>query len=102
MPGADDKNNFFQLMPIKIFGFRYLNRAMHLDRVFVKLCDWNLWGIASQKTVQHINFKELDQVQEYFEWIKKEKGEEYQIEEILDSIKVDEENEEEKGEGLEE
>ena len=61
MPGADHADNFFQLMPIKIYGQRYLNRAMHLDRVYVKLCDFGMWGVANQKSVQHIDFTEAKQ-----------------------------------------
>ena len=76
-------------MPIKIFGPRYLNRAMHLDRVYVKLCDWSLWGVANQKTVLHINFNEVDEVREYLKRIRNEKGEEFQIDQVLDSIRID-------------
>ena len=41
--------NCFEIKPIKVVGLRYLNRAVHLDRVYVKFCDWAQWGVAGGK-----------------------------------------------------
>lgn len=41
----------FELLPIKIWGIRHLNRCFHLDKVYVKLVNWIEWGKAGNKLV---------------------------------------------------
>lgn len=51
--------NTLQLQPIKIWGIKNLNRAFHLDRVYVKFVDWIQWGNAGKKLLQNIDFDEF-------------------------------------------
>ena len=43
---------------VKVRGLRYLNRALHLDHVVVKLCDWAIWEPAQAKFIKNIAFEE--------------------------------------------
>ena len=45
--------NCFEISPIKVMGIRYLNRAVHLDRVYVKFSDWAQWGVAGEKAYRN-------------------------------------------------
>lgn len=52
-----------QLKPIKIWGLRNLNRAYHLDRVYVKFVNWIEWGTAGSKLIANIDFQEHEKFQ---------------------------------------
>lgn len=51
------------MKPIKIWGLRNLNRAYHLDRVYVKFVNWIEWGTAGNKLISNIDFSELKNFQ---------------------------------------
>ena len=53
---SDDGLDSLQLLPIKIWGIRHLNRCMHMDRVYVKFVNWVEWGKASHKTINNVDF----------------------------------------------
>lgn len=52
------------MRPIKVWGLRNLNRAFHLDRVYVKFVDWIEWGTAGGKVIteQEFDFQEPEKV----------------------------------------
>lgn len=62
---SDDGEQSLQILPIKIFGIRYLNRCHHLDRVYVKFVNWVEWGKAANKTVKTIDFLQHDKLIDY-------------------------------------
>ena len=43
---------------VKVRGLKYLNRALHLDRVVVKLVNWVIWEKAQHKFTENIDFTE--------------------------------------------
>ena len=43
---------------VKVRGLKYLNRALHLDRVVVKLINWVIWEKAQHKFSDNIDFTE--------------------------------------------
>ena len=43
---------------VKVRGLKYLNRALHLDRVVVKLINWVIWEKAQHKFTRNIDFTE--------------------------------------------
>ena len=43
---------------IKVRGLKYLNRALHLDRVIVKPINWVIWEKAQYKFTDNIDFSE--------------------------------------------
>ena len=59
------KTESLQMRPIKIWGLRNLNRAYHLDRVYVKFVNWIEWGTAGNKLISNIDFNEPHKVQEF-------------------------------------
>ena len=63
----DDGWRTIQLRPIKIWGIRHLNRAFHLDRVYVRFVDWIDWGSAGGKVIneQGFDFEEERILREY-------------------------------------
>lgn len=50
VPGVDK--------PIKVMGFQNLNRALHLDEVVVKLCNWVQWEPAQHRLTKNIDWDE--------------------------------------------
>ena len=48
---AEDDWRIIELRPIKVWGLRNLNRAFHLDKVYVKFVDWIEWGSAGGKVI---------------------------------------------------
>lgn len=53
---SEDGEQQIQILPIKIWGIRNLNRCWHLDRVYVKLTNWVEWGKAGKKLIENIDF----------------------------------------------
>ena len=45
---------------VKIWGIKNLNRAYHLDKVYVKLVNWIEWGNSGSKLTKDIDFEEYD------------------------------------------
>ena len=43
---------------VKVRGLKYLNRALHLDRVVVKLVNWVIWEKAQHAFTKNIDFTE--------------------------------------------
>ena len=43
---------------VKVRGLKYLNRALHLDTVVVKLIDWVIWENAQHNLTKSIDFNE--------------------------------------------
>lgn len=60
-----DKTDTLQMRPIKIWGLRHLNRAYHMDRVYVKFVNWIEWGTAGNKLISNIDFEEHLKFQMY-------------------------------------
>jgi len=54
-----------QLNPIKVWGIRHLNRAYHLDKVYVKLVNWIEWGNAGSKMIANVPFDDYDRFMDY-------------------------------------
>ena len=62
---SDDGQKEIQLLPIKIWGIRHLNRCLHLDKVYVKLVNWVEWGNAGNKMISKIDFDQYEKFQKY-------------------------------------
>ena len=43
---------------VKVRGLKYLNRALHLDTVVIKLIDWVIWENAQLNLTKNIDFNE--------------------------------------------
>ena len=43
---------------VKVRGLKHLNRALHLDSVVVRLCNWVGWEKAQHKLTKNIDFTE--------------------------------------------
>ena len=43
---------------VKVRGLKYLNRALHLDRVIIKPINWVIWEKAQYKFTDNIDFSE--------------------------------------------
>ena len=43
---------------VKVRGLKYLNRALHLDRVIIKPINWVIWEKAQHKFTDNIDFDE--------------------------------------------
>ena len=54
-----------QLQPIKVWGIRHLNRAYHLDKVYIKLVNWIEWGKAGNKLLANVPFDDYDRFMDY-------------------------------------
>ena len=50
---------------VKVRGLKYLNRALHLDTVVVKLVHWVIWEKAQAKLTKNIDFTEIAQSDPY-------------------------------------
>ena len=61
------KTESLQLNPVKIWGLRNLNRAYHLDHVYVKFVNWIEWGTAAAKTIRNIDFSEPEKIRGFGE-----------------------------------
>jgi hypothetical protein len=46
------------MQDVKIWGIKNLNRAYHLDKVYIKLVNWIEWGNAGAKLTKDIDFDE--------------------------------------------
>ena len=46
------------MLLVKIMTLRHLNRALHLDNVTIKLCNWKQWEKAKPKLVSNYDFFE--------------------------------------------
>jgi hypothetical protein len=54
----DENPDFKGDVLVKIMTIRHLNRALHLDKVTIKLCNWKKWERARPKLVSNFDFTE--------------------------------------------
>ena len=54
----EDSITYLKMQDVKIWGIKNLNRAYHLDKVYVKLVNWIEWGNAGSKLTKDIDFDE--------------------------------------------
>ena len=89
-----DGDKEIQLLPIKIWGIRHLNRCMHMDKVYVKMVNWVEWGNAGNKLVSQIDFDQYEKFRKYgqqqFELKKKENDKlelkDFKLEEVIENL----------------
>jgi hypothetical protein len=58
IPGEDGQVTYLPMHDVKIWGIKNLNRAYHMDKVYVKFVNWIEWGNAGQKLTKDIDFEE--------------------------------------------
>jgi hypothetical protein len=54
----EDSITYLKMQDVKIWGIKNLNRAYHLDKVYIKLVNWIEWGNAGSKLTKDIDFDE--------------------------------------------
>ena len=62
---SEETGESVQLLPIKVWGIRHLNRCYHLDKVYVKLVNWIEWGKAGNKMIANVGFDDYDRFMDY-------------------------------------
>lgn len=65
MPKKDptDTTEYLKMQDVKVWGLRNLNRAYHMDKVYIKFTNWIEWGNAGGKLTKDIDF---DEYQKYW------------------------------------